>query len=90
MAIQSQAALSISFSMVQPQLEVQLRKVFFDDPRTESEAVFQSFLMPLAWFLEANPEFDASRPTRIEFIFDRSPSGVVILDSVGFRAFPGL
>ncbi len=78
------------FSMVQPQLEVQLRKAFFDDPRTESEAVFQSFLLPLAWFLEANPEFDASRPTRIEFIFDRSPSGVVILDSVGFRAFPGL
>ena len=78
------------FSMVQPQLEVQLRKAFLDDPRTESEAVFQSFLLPLAWFLEANPEFDASRPSRIEFVFDRSASGVVILDSVGFRASPGV
>jgi len=78
------------FSMVQPQLEVQLRKALFEDPSTESEAVFQSFLLPLAWFLEANPEFDASRPARIEFIFDRSPSGVVILDSVGFRSSPGL
>jgi dienelactone hydrolase len=77
------------FSMVQPQLEVQLRKTFADDPRTDSEAVFQSFLLPLTWFLEANPEFDVSRPARIEFVFDRSPSGVVILDSVGFRVAPG-
>ena len=76
------------FSMVQPQLEVQLRKTFVDDPRTDSEAVFQSFLLPLEWFLEANPKFDVSRPARIEFVFDRSPSGVVILDSVGFRTAP--
>lgn len=73
------------FSMVQPQLEVQLRKALFDDPRTESEAVFQSFLFPLMWFLEVNPELDPSHPARLEFVFDRSPSGVVILDTVGFR-----
>lgn len=78
------------FSMVQPQLEVQLRKAFLDDPRTESEAVFQSFLFPLDWFIEANPELDASRPARLEFVFDRSSSGVVILDTVGFRPSPGL
>ena len=78
------------FSMVQPQLEVQLRKALFDDPRTESEAVFQSFLFPLSWFLEANPELDPSRPARLEFVFDRSSSGVVILDTVGFRPPPGL
>ena len=76
------------FSMVQPQLEVQVRKTFVGDPRTGSEAVFQSFLLPLEWFLEANPKFDVSRPARIEFVFDRSPSGVVILDSVGFRTIP--
>jgi len=78
------------FSMVQPQLEVQLRKALFDEPRTESETVFQSFLFPLAWFIEANPLFDASRPARIELVFDRSASGAVVLDSVGFRAPPGL
>ena len=78
------------FSMVQPQLEVQLRKAFFDDPRSESEAVFQSFLFPLQWFVEANPAFDASRPVRLEFVFDRSESGVVILDTVGFRPPAGL
>ena len=78
------------FSTVQPQLEVQLRKALFDEPRTESEAVFQSFLFPLEWFLEANPELDASRPARLEFVFDRSPSGVVILDTIGFRPSPGL
>lgn len=78
------------FSMVQPQLEVQLRKALFDEPRTESETVFQSFLFPLAWFVEANPLFDASRPARIELVFDRSAAGVVVLDSVGFRGPPGL
>jgi len=79
------------FSMVQPQLEVQLRKAFLnDEPRTESEAVFQSFLFPLEWFLEANPQFDTSRPARLEFVFDRSESGVVILDTVGFRPPAGL
>jgi len=77
------------FSMVQPQLEVQLRKAFLDDPRTESEAVFQSFLFPLQWFLEANPTFDAAHPARLEMVFDRSESGVVILDTVGFRPAPG-
>jgi len=77
------------FSMVQPQLEVQLRKAFLDDPRTESEAVFQSFLFPLQWFLEANPALDAAHPARLEMVFDRSESGVVILDTVGFRPPPG-
>ena len=78
------------FSMVQPQLEVQLRKAFLDEPRTESEAVFQSFIFPLGWFLEANPDIDTSRPARLELVFDRSESGVVILDTLGFRPFPGL
>jgi hypothetical protein len=73
------------FSMVQPQLEVQLRKAFFEDPETESEAVFQSFVFPLRWFLEANPDLDPSRPARLELVFDRSAAGVVILDTVGFR-----
>ncbi len=77
------------FSTVQPQLEVQLRKALFEEPRRESEAVFQSFLFPLEWFLEANPELDASRPAHLEFVFDRSPSGVVILDTVGFRPYLG-
>ena len=78
------------FSPVQPQLEVQLRKGFLDDPRTESEAVFQSFSFPLEWFRQANPDLDTSRPRRLELVFDRSPEGVVILDSVGFRPPPGL
>ena len=78
------------FSMVQPQLEVQLRKAFLDEPRTESEAVFQSFSFPLEWFREANPEVDTSRPGRLELVFDRSTEGVVILDTVGFRPPPKL
>lgn len=76
------------FSMVQPQLEVRLRKAFLGDPETESEAVFQSFVFPLQWFVDANPDLDATRPARLELVFNRSASAVVILDTVGFRVPP--
>ena len=76
------------FSMVQPQLEVRLRKAFLGDSETESEAVFQSFVFPLQWFVDANPELDATRPARLELVFNRSASAVVILDTVGFRVPP--
>ena len=77
------------FSMVQPQLQVQLRKAFLSEPSSESEPVFQSFVLPLAWFSEANSDLDPSRPARIELIFDRTGSGVVIVDSIGFRPVAG-
>ena len=76
------------FSTLQPQLEVQLRKAFLGNPETESEAVFQSFVFPLRWFVDANPDLDATRPARLELVFDRTASAVVILDTVGFRAPP--
>jgi hypothetical protein len=75
--------------MVQPQLQVQLRKAFLSEPSSESEPVFQSFVLPLAWFVEANSDLDPSRPARIELIFDRTGSGVVIVDSIGFRPVAG-
>jgi dienelactone hydrolase len=78
------------FSMVQPQLEVQLRKAFLEQPETESEAVFQSFVFPLEWFAGVNPAIDVARPARIELVFARSVAGVLILDTVGFRPPVGL
>jgi dienelactone hydrolase len=77
------------FSFLQPQLEVELNKAIFDDPDRESEPVFQSFAFPLAWFAEANPAFDPSEILRLEFVFDRTEKGVVIIDSIGFRAPAG-
>jgi hypothetical protein len=76
------------FSFLQPQLEVELDKAIFGDPERESEPVFQSFAFPLAWFLEVNPALDLSQIQRLEFVFDRTEKGVVIIDSIGFRAPP--
>jgi hypothetical protein len=76
------------FSYLQPQLEVELRKAIFDDPDRESEPVFQSFAFPLEWFVDVNPGLDPARLQRLEFVFDRTEKGVVIIDSVGFRASP--
>jgi hypothetical protein len=73
------------FSYVQPQLEVELSKTFFDDPERQSEPVSQRFAFPLAWFVEVNPALDATRIHSLEFVFDRTEKGVVIIDSVGFR-----
>jgi hypothetical protein len=73
------------FSFVQPQLEVELSKTFFDDPERQSEPVSQRFAFPLEWFVEVNPALDPTRIRALEFVFDRTEKGVVIIDSVGFR-----
>ena len=51
---------------------------------SEWEATLQTYEIPLAAFLEANPSFDPSRIRAVRFVFDLSPEGVVILDEVGF------
>ncbi len=48
------------------------------------EYVLQSYLLPLADFSAATPEFDASRVRQVRLVFDRSLAGTVILDHVGF------
>ena len=57
----------------------QFEKVTF----TGDEVVF-----PLEWFVGANPALDTTQLRRVEFVFDKTESGVIILDSVGFRGPP--
>ena len=73
------------FSLIQPQLEVQVRKADMFNKTKKSEAVFQSFAFPLAHFVTVNPELDLARLAQIRFVFDQTDEGVVILDNVGFR-----
>ncbi|HEV3137570.1 MAG TPA: hypothetical protein VGZ26_06690, partial [Pirellulales bacterium] len=47
-----------------------------------SEPIFQTFLFPLSDFQVANPDFNPAKAVKIRLIFDRSASGVVILDRV--------
>jgi hypothetical protein len=50
-----------------------------------AEAMLQTFAFPLNDFTMHNPRFDPSALIEIRFVFDRSPTGAVILDDVGFR-----
>lgn len=80
------ARLSLShFALLQPQLRGRLGKMDFMGIIPSSEAVFQTFEFRLADFARANPRFDPARLVEVRFIFDRTPSGMVILDEIGFR-----
>jgi len=51
-----------------------------------SEPVLQTIEVPLARFVELNKRFNPTEIASVRFRFDRSPSGVIILDEVGFRS----
>ena len=48
------------------------------------ELVVQSFSIPLADFVEANPSFDPARLDEIRLLFDRTAAGTVVVDDIGF------
>ncbi len=50
-----------------------------------SEATLQSIAVPLSWFMAVNPRFVPRSISRIEFVFDQSEKGVILLDEIGFR-----
>ena len=73
------------FSLLQPAVEVQVRKSDLFNRTKKTEPVFQSFIFPLAAFVDGTPELDPARLQRIEWRFDVTPKGSVILDNVSFR-----
>ncbi len=82
---------------IQPILKVQFTKWdYFDKTayKSATEPVFQTFELPLAAFLKANPKLDLSRLNTIRLVFDRSESGVIAIDEIGFacpnRPAPGM
>lgn len=48
------------------------------------EPPLATFELPLRTFAEETPGFDPAALRTIRFVFDRSPSGVLILDEIGF------
>ncbi len=73
-----------SFAPLQREIDVVLKKTDFLTEGQESEKVFQTFYFPLEELLKRHPEFEGSGLEEIRFIFDRSESGVVVLDNIGF------
>ena len=50
------------------------------------EPVFQTFAVPMAALATADRAFDPTRIGGVRLVFDRTPSGRVLLDDVGVRA----
>jgi dienelactone hydrolase len=84
--VKARVALS-TYGAVRRPLETHVyRRADRDEQRfaNEFEYVLQSYAIPVADFVRAEPRFDGSRVTAVRWVFDRNPQGTVILDDVGF------
>jgi hypothetical protein len=57
------------------------RAGFLDDTEP-TEVLFRRFELPMADFVAANPEFDASLISQVRFVFDRSKKGAIMVDNI--------
>ena len=79
------AALPLSqFSPLQRTIQVSYLKTDFITGEKESEKVFQTFYFPIQDFIKVNENFDGTSIEKIEFVFNKSKSGVVVIDNIGF------
>lgn len=51
-----------------------------------SETVLQTYTLPFADFVAANPALDPLQLTQVRFVFDRAVSGTVLIDDIGFAS----
>ena len=67
-----------------PSIKPKLMKASFLDPIDSPDYVFQTFEFPLAHFMARNPDFEPAALQQIQLRFDKTPKGMIILDSVAF------
>jgi hypothetical protein len=75
------------FAPIQPALKTVLTKAnWLEGFETVGpvEQVLQSYELPLSTFVRVNPHFDPANLKTVRFNFDRTASGEVILDNIGF------
>jgi hypothetical protein len=63
---------------------VKLRKMNRQDYGDAWEPALQTYEVPLSIFTELSPQIDLPSLRTVRWRFDRSPTGVIILDDVGF------
>ena len=73
------------FSLLQPPIEGRYLKASFLHDEALTEPILHTFIYRAADFTEANGAFDPAELAAIDFIFDRSPAGSVVLDDVALR-----
>lgn len=67
-----------------PQVETKVYKAEIFDNIENSEVVFQTFRLPMVDFIKNNPKLEIQALSSISFIFDKTRSGVIIFDRIGF------
>jgi len=73
-----------SFAPLQREIDVVIKKTDFIKDDKQSEKVFQTFYFPAEAIQKVHPDFNISGLIEVKFIFDRSESGVVVIDNIGF------
>ncbi len=56
---------------------------------TQYEMVLQTYVMPLADFAQASPQFDPTHLQSMRLVFDRLVAGTVVVDDIGISATAG-
>lgn len=80
------ARLALShYSLLQPRIPAEILKSARLSSQLPSEVVFQNFEFLLVDFVQANPALDPRALAEVRLVFDRTASGIVALDDVGFR-----
>lgn len=75
--------LASEFSPVQRLIKSRVLKIQFLDDKDETEPIFQLYQFDLKKFVARNPKFSLEDLHQIQFIFDQSEQGVLILDQLG-------
>ncbi|GAA0764815.1 hypothetical protein GCM10008908_00470 [Clostridium subterminale] len=78
------AELPISyFQPLQNTLKTRILKIPFNSLSPDSEAIFQRYIFSLNDFKKVNSKFTPEELERIDFVFNKTKKGSVLLDDVG-------
>ena len=66
-------------------METQLAKAAFMFVLASTEAVFQSMQFSLGDFMAVNPALQPLELVEVRLVFDRVPSGTIVLDHIGIQ-----
>jgi hypothetical protein len=69
---------------LQPRIQKNLTKFSFLEQEANSESIPDFFYYDIKKLSKKNKSFKIDQLKSISFVFDRTPSGVIILDDVGF------
>jgi hypothetical protein len=78
------------YGPIREPLDIRVLRRNLDESRfgETSEMVLQNFSVPLADFTAMTPAVDLSSLREVVLLFDRTPSGSVLVDDIGFASPP--